>query len=157
MFRVDTSNIKVERTMQDKTSRKVPQSGKADRSNTVHSEDPLSDEPKAQPPPLKHDFTVQRHASFLKVMPMKQQASLLTKASSISTSGRPSAILVPNAMTKQQSMDTSDQFENSLQLLKEEKNTPMCSEAYPQRLTVFQNSFDVEYSEVASEAIGGSK
>lgn len=46
----------------------------------------------------------------------------------------------------------SDQFENSLQLLKEEKNTPICSEAYPQRLTVFQNSFEVDYSEAGSES-----
>lgn len=107
----------------------------------------------ARPPPMKHDFIVEKHASFLKVGPIKrQQASIATKSSSNLTSKRPSAIMVRNTIstTKQESTDMSDQFENSLHLLKEEKNTPMCAEAYPQRLTVFQNSFDVDYSDNGS-------
>lgn len=54
------------------TTKKVKVNEKAQRRNTQNSEDGLSEEPKAQPPPLKHDFVVQRHASFLKVVPVKQ-------------------------------------------------------------------------------------
>ena len=53
-----------------------------------------------------------------------QKNSVITKSSSILT--HPSEIMVRNAMStnKQDSSYINDQFENSLQILKEEEDTP---------------------------------